>query len=72
MSPGFIDTPTMGVDAPDDVKAELSRTGDEITPMRRHGTVSEVAAAALFLAFDATFTTAAKLPVDGGLGSRIE
>ena len=35
--------------------------------MRRHGTPDEVARAALFLAFDATFTTGVELVVDGGL-----
>jgi len=40
--------------------------------MKRHGTPEEVAAAAMFLAFDATFTTAVKLPVDGGLGRGID
>lgn len=71
LSPGFISTPTMGVDAPDELRAEFTAIGDEMTPMKRHGTVAEVAAAALFLAFDATFTTGVKLAVDGGLGQRI-
>ena len=35
--------------------------------MKRHGSADEVARAALFLAFDATFTTGVELPVDGGL-----
>ncbi|NED83900.1 SDR family oxidoreductase, partial [Streptomyces sp. SID11233] len=39
-------------------------------PMGRMGTPEEVAKAALFLAFDATYTTGAELPVDGG-GSQI-
>lgn len=69
VSPGFIDTPTMGVtDATTQQRAAFSKMGDEITPLRRHGTVDEVATAALFLAFEATFTTGVKLPVDGGLG----
>ncbi|SHE96241.1 SDR family oxidoreductase [Streptoalloteichus hindustanus] len=71
VAPGFIDTPSMGIDAPGEGKEELRRLGDEITPMRRHGSMEEVAAAAMFLAFDATFTTAVKLPVDGGLAQRI-
>ena len=36
------------------------------TPMKRFGTSEEIAKAVLFLAFDATFTTGAELPVDGG------
>jgi NAD(P)-dependent dehydrogenase (short-subunit alcohol dehydrogenase family) len=68
VAPGFIDTPTMGVaDATPEERAELSRLGDEATPMKRHGTAEEVARAVLFLGFDATFTTGAELPVDGGL-----
>jgi NAD(P)-dependent dehydrogenase (short-subunit alcohol dehydrogenase family) len=35
--------------------------------MKRIGSPDEVARAALFLGFDATFTTGAELPVDGGL-----
>ncbi|TMR96401.1 SDR family oxidoreductase [Nonomuraea basaltis] len=34
--------------------------------MKRHGRVDEVAAAVLFLAFEATFTTGATITVDGG------
>src|ERR1700733_3056923 len=37
-----------------------------IIPMKRFGTSQEIAKAVLFLAFDATFTTGAELPVDGG------
>ena len=68
VAPGFIATPTLGVaGASPEERAELARVGDEITPMKRHGTAEEVARAALFLAFDATFTTGVELPVDGGL-----
>jgi NAD(P)-dependent dehydrogenase (short-subunit alcohol dehydrogenase family) len=35
-------------------------------PMKRWGTSEEIAKAVLFLAFDATFTTGAEIPVDGG------
>ena len=35
-------------------------------PMKRFGTSEEIAKAVLFLAFDATFTTGAEMPVDGG------
>ena len=48
-------------------RAALKKLGDEITPMKRHASPDEVARAALFLAFDATFTTGVELPVDGGL-----
>jgi NAD(P)-dependent dehydrogenase (short-subunit alcohol dehydrogenase family) len=72
VSPGFIDTPTMGVAGLSDAeRAEFMKLGDELTPMKRHGTVDEVAAAVLFLAFDATFTTGTKLVVDGGLSQGI-
>ena len=68
VGPGFIDTPTMGVAGlSDGARAALKKLGDEVTPMKRHGSADEVARAALFLAFDATFTTGVELPVDGGL-----
>jgi NAD(P)-dependent dehydrogenase (short-subunit alcohol dehydrogenase family) len=69
VSPGFIDTPTMGVaGASVEERAAFMKIGDAVTPMKRHGTPDEVARAVLFLAFDATFTTGVRLPVDGGLG----
>lgn len=70
LAPGFIDTPTLGVAglSPDE-RRELSKIGDLATPMSRHGAVEEIAAAALFLAFDATFTTGIELPVDGGIST---
>ncbi|WP_433247103.1 SDR family oxidoreductase [Streptosporangium sp. CA-135522] len=72
VSPGFIDTPTAGAAGLTAQEREnFHRLGDTVTPMRRHGSSDEVARAALFLAVDATFTTAVKLPVDGGLGQRI-
>ncbi|MFI2509052.1 SDR family oxidoreductase [Streptomyces sp. NPDC018972] len=40
-----------------------------LPPLGRLGAAEEVARAALFLATEATFTTGARLPVDGGLGS---
>lgn len=72
VSPGFIDTPTMGVVglSPED-QAEFRAIGDATTPMKRHGSADEVARAALFLAADATFTTGVKLPVDGGLARHV-
>lgn len=72
VSPGFIDTPTMGVaSATEEERAAFRKVGDEVTPMRRHGTIEEVVSAVLFLAFDATYTTGAKLRVSGGLGEGI-
>ncbi len=68
VAPGFIDTPTLGIAGMSAEEREaFSRIGDAATPMRRHGTADEVARAALFLAFEATFTTGAELAVDGGL-----
>lgn len=72
VSPGFIDTPTMGVEGVTEQQREGFRAlGDDITPMKRHGSADEVAQAVLYLAFDATFTTGARLTVDGGLGQGI-
>lgn len=69
VSPGFIDTPTMGVaGASAEERAAFMKIGDEVTPMKRHGTTEEVARAVLFLGFDATFTTGERIKVDGGLG----
>ncbi|MGN9788193.1 SDR family oxidoreductase [Nonomuraea sp. ZG12] len=66
ISPGPIDTGilenTMSAEAAERFKAE--RVADN--PMRRFGTPEEVARAAAFLAFDATYTTGAELAVDGG------
>lgn len=68
VGPGFIDTPTLGVAGlTPEVRAEMAKLGDQVTPMKRHGTPDEVARAALFLAADATFTTGVELAVDGGL-----
>ncbi|PSL48629.1 hypothetical protein B0I31_12416 [Saccharothrix carnea] len=73
VSPGFIDTPSMGVPGlTAEQRTVLQAVGDEMTPMKRHGSAEEVARAALFLAADATFTTGVKLPVDGGLGERLQ
>ncbi|TDC71745.1 SDR family oxidoreductase [Micromonospora sp. KC606] len=67
VAPGYIKTPTMGVaDLTEEERREFERQGDESTPLRRNGTVEEVAIAALFLAENATFTTNVELAVDGG------
>lgn len=67
ISPGPIETPIfkkMGLPA----EAVTAMTADfrERNPMQRFGQPEEVAKAALFLAFEATYTTGAELPVDGG------
>lgn len=72
VSPGFVDTRTMGTKGLSaEQRAAFAALGDTITPLQRHGTEDEVARAVIFLAFDATFTTGTKLAVDGGLGQRL-
>lgn len=72
VSPGFIDTPTAGVAGmSDDQRRAFHEIGNTVTPMKRNGTAEEVARAVAFLAFEATYTTGAKLAVDGGLGQKI-
>ena len=67
VSPGPTDTPIIGKAFPDkDVAAQLMGQMTEAIPMKRFGKAEEVAKAVLFLAFDATFTTGAEFPVDGG------
>jgi NAD(P)-dependent dehydrogenase (short-subunit alcohol dehydrogenase family) len=67
VSPGPTETPIIGKAFPDkDVAAKLMAQMTEAVPMKRFGTAEEQAKAVLFLAFDATFTTGAELPVDGG------
>lgn len=68
VSPGFIKTPSMGVSgASKEMLQAFEKEGEAVTPMKRIGTPQEVARAALFFAFDATFTTGAELQVAGGL-----
>jgi NAD(P)-dependent dehydrogenase (short-subunit alcohol dehydrogenase family) len=67
VSPGPITTPIftkMGIpaEALDGIAAEFRAQN----PMKRFGEPIEVAQAALFLGFDASYTTGAELPVDGG------
>lgn len=67
VSPGPIDTPSWGKSFPDkDMAGQVTGQMSEANPMKRLGTSEEVAKAVLFLAFDATYTTGAELPVDGG------
>ena len=68
VSPGPIDTPIIGKSLPDkDMAAHVIGQFSETSPLKRLSTSEEVAKAALFLGFDATYTTGAELPVDGGL-----
>ncbi|KAL2812171.1 hypothetical protein BJX63DRAFT_260355 [Aspergillus granulosus] len=68
VTPGFIKTPTMGVSgaSPEDLVA-FEAEGSKLTPLDRIGSSEEVAKAAVFLAFEATFTTGTELLIDGGL-----
>ncbi len=67
VSPGPIDTPIIEKMLPDkNAAAQLREKMTAMTPMTRFGTSDEIAKAVLYLAFDATFTTGAELPVDGG------
>jgi NAD(P)-dependent dehydrogenase (short-subunit alcohol dehydrogenase family) len=66
ISPGPVVTPLLDKEGFTDKDAFIQGAKTRI-PMGRTGEVSEVAAAALYLAADATFTTGAELFVDGGL-----
>ena len=67
VTPGPIDTPILGkVFADKDAAAQIRQQMAGMVPMKRWGKSEEIAKAVLFLAFDATFTTGAELPVDGG------
>ncbi|PJN32442.1 short-chain dehydrogenase [Streptomyces sp. CB02959] len=66
VSPGPIDTGVlenaMTKEAAEEFKAQMVADN----PMRRFGTPDEIAGAAAFLAFEATYTAGAELVVDGG------
>ena len=67
VSPGPIDTPILDKVFPDkNVAVQVREKTIAMMPMKRFGTSEEIAKAVLFLAFDATFTNGAELPVDGG------
>ena len=67
VTPGPIDTPIIGkVFTGKDEAAQIRQQMAGMVPMKRWGRSEEIAKAVLFLAFDATFTTGAELPVDGG------
>ncbi|WP_214472670.1 SDR family oxidoreductase [Mesorhizobium sp. dw_380] len=66
VSPGPIATTildkALGKEAADKARGAMR----ENNPMKRFGDPDEIAHAVAFLGFDATFTTGAELPVDGG------
>lgn len=63
VSPGPIATPIFSkMDMPPEALDGFA----QMVPMKRLGNPDEVAQAALFLGFEASFTTGAELPVDGG------
>ncbi len=66
VSPGPIDTPILGKAMPAEAAEAAKRQFQERNPMKRMGRSEEVARAVVFLAFEATYTTGAELPVDGG------
>ncbi len=67
VSPGPIDTPIVTkLGLPQETVDQMVAQIGESVPMKRMGRAEEVAKAVAFLAFDATFTTGAELPVDGG------
>jgi NAD(P)-dependent dehydrogenase (short-subunit alcohol dehydrogenase family) len=66
VSPGPIDTGILENTMTPEAAAEFKAQRVADNPMRRFGTPDEVAMAAAFLAFDATYTTGAELVVDGG------
>lgn len=68
VSPGPIITPLLDKDGFSAAQKQAFIEGAKTRiPLGRTGTAQEVAAAALYLAADATFTTGAELFVDGGL-----
>jgi NAD(P)-dependent dehydrogenase (short-subunit alcohol dehydrogenase family) len=68
ISPGPIDTPViLKTGLPKEQMDQMYKKMEEAVPMKRHGRPEEIAKAAVFLAFDATFTNGHELPVDGGM-----
>ncbi|KAI9036540.1 uncharacterized protein KD926_001751 [Aspergillus affinis] len=70
VSPGFVQTPTMGVaNASADNRTAFEGEGVKLTPLGRIGDPEEIARAVLFLGFEATFTTGSQVVLDGILSS---
>ncbi|WP_033290961.1 SDR family oxidoreductase [Amycolatopsis jejuensis] len=66
VSPGPIATGILDRSLPPEVAESTKAQMAQQNPMSRFGAPDEVAVAMLFLAFDATYTTGAEFPVDGG------
>ncbi|MEU6439612.1 SDR family oxidoreductase [Streptomyces sp. NPDC047046] len=66
VSPGPTDTGVLDRSVSADVAEAMKDDYRSTIPMRRLGTCEEVASAAAYLAFGATFSTGAEFPVDGG------
>lgn len=67
VSPGPVDTGILDRSLPAEAAEAANRQMRDNNPMGRFGTPGEVAAAVLFLAFEATLTTGSELAVDGGV-----
>ncbi|MEV5819673.1 SDR family oxidoreductase [Micromonospora haikouensis] len=67
VSPGTIDTGILHRNLPTEVADEMVAGFAAQNPMLRMGQPDEVARAAVFLAFDATYTIGFELTVDGGI-----
>jgi NAD(P)-dependent dehydrogenase (short-subunit alcohol dehydrogenase family) len=68
VTPGPITTPILHKSGlPDEAIDDFHAQMQEGTVLKRWGNPEEIARAVTFLAFDATYTTGAELPVDGGL-----
>lgn len=66
VSPGPVDTGILEKDMTEEAASRFKAQIVAANPMQRFGTPGEIARAAAFLAFDATYTTGAELAVDGG------
>jgi len=66
ISSGPIDTGALEKEMPRETAEQFKSQVIENVPMQRFGTSEEVARAAAFLAFEATYTTGTELVVDGG------
>jgi NAD(P)-dependent dehydrogenase (short-subunit alcohol dehydrogenase family) len=66
VSPGPVDTGTLENTMTAEEAAQFKAQRVAANPMQRFGTPDEVARAAAFLAFDATYTTGTEFVVDGG------